>query len=380
MLKNCLFFFLFTILISNKLNAQANQYDVVIDEIMADPTPQIGLPTNEWIEIRNTSQQTFNLKGWRIGDESGQSGAMPSYDLEPDSVVIICTGSAVAAMKDFGKTISVTSFPSMDNTGDVIYLKSLENKIIHAVHYSDTWYQNELKKDGGWSLEMIDIKNPCSGFSNWKASTDLSGGTPGKKNSVDAVNNDDVAPKLLRAYASDDTNITLFFNEPVDSLKGATINNYSITNGIGTPVSAVAVAPVFDKVNLKLSVPLLPNTVYTITATGIADCANNNINNSDNTARTGLSVIADSLDIVINEILFNATPTGTDYVEIYNRSNKIIDLKQLFLANRNSNGEIAGIVPFSEENHLLFPGDYLVATENPAMVKTQFIAKAPEVL
>ena len=77
MFKNCMLFSLVALLINNGVNAQANRYDVVIDEIMADPTPQVGLPTNEWIEIKNTSQQAFDLKGWRIGDASGQSGAMP---------------------------------------------------------------------------------------------------------------------------------------------------------------------------------------------------------------------------------------------------------------------------------------------------------------
>jgi hypothetical protein len=176
------------VIFANVVIAQIpNRFDVVIDEIMADPTPQIGMPNNEWIELRNTSGTAFNLSGWRIADASGQSGPMPVYTLQPDSFVIICTSSAVAAMSVYGSTISVTSFPSLDNTGYVIYLKSAQNKIIHTVSYTDAWYQNELKKDGGWTLEMIDTKNPCSGFSNWKASTNLNGGTPGKKMRLMAV-------------------------------------------------------------------------------------------------------------------------------------------------------------------------------------------------
>ena len=58
-----------------------------------------------------------------------------------------------------------------------------------------SWYQNAVKKDGGWTLEMIDTKNPCAGISNWKASIDTRGGSPGKKNSIDAVNNDQSAPQ-----------------------------------------------------------------------------------------------------------------------------------------------------------------------------------------
>ena len=45
---------------------------------------------------------------------------------------------------------------------------------------------------------MIDTKNPCAGMTNWKASVDTRGGTPGKKNSVDAINNDQTAPEVKR--------------------------------------------------------------------------------------------------------------------------------------------------------------------------------------
>jgi hypothetical protein len=364
-----------SVIVSFNCSAQiANRFDIVIDELMADPTPQINLPSNEWIELRNTSTTVFNLAGWRIGDATGQSGPMPSYNLLPDSFVIVCTGSAVAAMSAYGPTIAVTSFPSLDNTGDVIYLRSVQNKIIHAVNYTDAWYQNELKKDGGWTLEMKDTKNPCSGFTNWKASVDIKGGTPGKKNAVDAVNADATTPQLLRAFATDSINITLVFDEPLDSLKAATANNYTISDGIGVPQSAVTITPTFDKVNLKLNIPLSRNKVYTITTSSVTDCAGNTIS-SKNTARVGLSSIADSLDIIINEILFNPKSNGTDYVELYNRSKKIIDLKQMYIANRNTAGVISSIKQISTDNFLFFPEDFLVITEDVSIIKRDFITK-----
>jgi hypothetical protein len=128
----------FTALLAGNSEAQvANRYDIVIDEIMADPTPQIGMPNNEWIELHNTSSVAFNLSGWRIADAGSQSGPMPPYNLLPDSFVIVCTASAVAAMSAYGPSVSVTGFPSLDNTGDLIYLRSPQNRIIHSVSYTD---------------------------------------------------------------------------------------------------------------------------------------------------------------------------------------------------------------------------------------------------
>ena len=58
--------------------ATAQQYDVVIDEIMAGPSPSIALPINEWLELKNTSSIAINLKGWKISDLTGVSGTMPN--------------------------------------------------------------------------------------------------------------------------------------------------------------------------------------------------------------------------------------------------------------------------------------------------------------
>jgi len=353
------------------------QYDIVIDELITDPTPQIGLPNSEWIELKNTTAFPINLQGWRIGDVSGISGALPNFILKPDSFVIICTSSAVAGLSVFGNTLAATSFPSLDNTGELLYLQSANGQIIHSVAYNVSWYQNELKQEGGWTLEMIDTKNPCSGFTNWRASTDLRGGTPGKKNSIDGNNPDAVAPKLLRAYATDSVNVVLIFDEPLNSLKAATASNYSLSDGIGLPASVIATAPAFSKVNLRLSTPLQRNKVYTITAQNVTDCAGNNIG-TKNTAKVGLSEVADSLGIVVNEILFNPPAAGSDYVELYNRSNKIVDLNQTYIANRNSTNIISSITLLSNEPYLFFPQEFLVVTVNPDWVRSAYITQNPD--
>lgn len=352
------------------------QYDIVLDELMADPTPIVGLPNNEWIELRNTSAFPINLKNWKIGDATTQSGPMPAFVLKPDSFVIVCTGSAVASLAPFGATISVTSFPSLDNAGKLLTVISDQGAVIHSVNYSDTWYQNELKKAGGWTLEMIDTKNPCSGFSNWKASTDLNGGTPGKKNSADASNPDQNAPQLLRAFATDSVNITLVFDEPLDNIKASAFSNYSISDGV-TIANAFAVSPAFDRVNLQLSTAIQRNKVYTVTVASVTDCVGNVIGNKK-TARFGLGEAADSFDVVINEILFNPPSNGTDYVEIYNRSNKIIDLKQMYIATRNSAGVISSITQLSTESYQIFPQDFLVITESPVIIKAAYITLNPD--
>ena len=353
-----------------------NRYDVVIDEIMPDPAPQVSLPSNEWIELKNVSANPINLQNWRIGDVTGQSGPMPSFILQPDSFVIVCTGSAVAAMQVYGSVISVTSYPSLDNDGDQLFLKSNTGLTIHAVSYSLSWYQNAVKSDGGWTLEMIDTKNPCAGISNWKASTDTRGGSPGIKNSVDAVNKDQSGPSVKNAYAFDNLNIVVVFDEPIDSLKGATIANYSIDGGLSLQ-SATSVSPLFDRVQLRLNTAMQANTVYNITVNNITDCKNNSIG-SRNKSTIGLPVDAAALEMVINEILFNPKSGSSDYVEFYNRSNKIFDANKLYVANRNSSGTISSTRLVSASPYYIFPGDYIVVTEDAINISLDYMVQNPD--
>lgn len=353
-----------------------NRYDVLITEIMADPAPQVGLPNNEWIELHNTTALPIELQGWRIGDASGQSGPMSSFILPPGGYVIVCTGSAVTALSAFGPTIAITSFPSLDNDGDQLYVKAANGMAIHAISYSVDWYRNAVKREGGWTLEMIDTGNPCSGGSNWMASTNATGGTPGAVNSVNGTNNDQAAPQLIRAYTTDPQTIVAVFDEPVDSAGGATLSAYSIDGGI-TLVEAVTLAPLFNEVQLKTSNPLTAGTVYTITATGVKDCKGNTIG-SQNKAKTGLPQDPATGDLVINEILFNPRPNSFDYVEIYHAGNGVIDASRLYIASRNSSGVLSSMLPLSSSPFYIFPGDYIVVTEDADNLALNYLVQNPD--
>lgn len=353
-----------------------NRYDVVISEIMADPSPPVGLPANEWIELKNTSAAPINLQNWRFGDASSQSGPLPGFIIQPDSFVILCSSSAVAAMSAFGAAISVTSFPSLDNDGEQLFLRAANSKTIHAVTYSSAWYGNELKKEGGWTLEMIDPANPCSGVTNWKASTHTSGGTPGRRNAVDAINQDATGPQLKRAYTTDSLTIILVYDEPVDSLPGASLSNYTINGGL-TPANATTLPPQFNTVQIKLASPLQPNTVYIVTSTGVKDCVGN-MTGYNNKASVGLPVDPSAGDWIINEILFDPRSNAYDFAEFFNNSNKIFDASRLYIANRNSSGAASSIRPLSPVPFYIFPGDHIVVTEDADNLSQHYLVKSPD--
>jgi hypothetical protein len=132
----------------------------------------------------------------------------------------------------------------------------------------------------------------------------------------------------------------------------------------------MVIPPLFNQVNLSLNQAISEGNIYSISAKNVLDCSGNMID-VKSLARFGLTQNADTLDLVINEILFNPLPSGVDFVELYNRSEKIIDLNKIYIANRNNSNAIAGITQISTEPFLFFPKDFVVITTDPSIVKSQ---------
>jgi Lamin Tail Domain len=130
---------------------------------------------------------------------------------------------------------------------------------------------------------------------------------------------------------------------------------------------------------LALSQPLKPDQVLSLSIAAITDCPGNTIA-AGTPVPVGLPVDTAARNIVINEVLFNPKPSGTDYVELFNKGKLVVDAHDLTIARRNAQGILTNMVPCSPGPFLIFPGDFYVLSENPDIVSGQYLVRHPESL
>ena len=362
---------------NNELNTAATflsvANDIIITEIFADPTPQVDLPLVEYIELFNPGSETIFLKNWTYSDAS------TIYTFTGDSIksgeyLILCPRADVSSFINYGRVLGLSPWPSLNNAGDLLTLKNESGVIINELNYSDSWYKDAAKKSGGYSLELIDLQTRCSGIQNWTASIDPIGGTPGKQNSVYKTSIIEDF-KLLTAATIDSSSILLTFNHSLDSLSAINTSNYFLNNGIGNPALATLLAPDFKQVKLQFSQVILRGNTYQITVSPLTDCAGSILASNFSTAEFFLPKRIMRNDILINEILFNPRKDGFDFVEIYNNSGTVLDLRELFLTN--SAKDSLAKKPISASQLLIKPAEYVVLTLDPENVKKEYLTENP---
>lgn len=346
------------------IGVKPQPFEIVINEIFANPSNPISLPEYEFVELYNSTGKVLLLDGLLFSDPIS-STTIPKGVLLPNSYAILCPSSNQNLYNPYGYTLGLSSWPSLNNSGDNLSLKNALNQILSNVNYSDAWYKNELKINGGWTLEMIDPNNPCGEGENWAASIHSSGGTPGKINSIFGNNPDTEGPKLLKANALNDSTVLLTFNEIIDSVS-AVFASYSIDNGITIASKKIDRKTIVLNLLNKLQI----QTTYTVLVSGLTDCIGNSIG-TQNKAQFALPEQANPLDVVINEVLFNPRTGGSDFVEVYNHSQKNINLQNWKLANYD-NQTFSNLKTISDTPYLLKPGEYLVLTKDTINITVEY--------
>ena len=359
------------LLFAETLAAQGPQ--LVISEIMPDPSPSNGLPEEEYIELTNVSGRTLDISGWSISNGRTRGVIPDSTILLSGAIRILCPERAAPAFSAWGPLLMLKPFPAMANEGDTLLLYNRDTVLVHAVAYSPLSFSKE-KRTGGWSLELADLARACSFDKNWRASEDPSGGSPGKPN-LPAASPFNNGPDIRFAWCPDAGHIKIIFTDAMDSIAAVNPLNYSLENG--PPVTAARIAsPLADEILLNLGGTLQMGQLYSLKVNSLRNCLQEESGGS-RTVVTGLA--GGSPDSVIfHELMADPPAGGSDFLEIKNIGHQVLALGQLGVATRTSNGDLSGIRFLQPAHRNLLPGEILAFTTDLGWTSKRYHLQQPQ--
>lgn len=339
-------------------------HDLIITEIMADPSPPASLPEREYVEIKNRSNYELNLQDCSFSDGSTES-YFGKCQIKPDSFLILCAAKDTDLFKSYGHVYGLNGFPSINNASDLLELFNPDFNLIDQVKFDDNWYGSNLKKEGGYSLELINELDLCLGMSNWTASQHFSGGTPGRNNSVASKLSIDSALLVTAVYAISEWEIKVIFNRNLDF---NTIHHLEWFNVL--PIRSLAtLAFIEDKNNevlILLNEPLEKGINYTLNFNGIQNCMQQKF--QFNSQIFSLPAEPGLADLCFSEVLFNPYNGTQDFIEIYNKSNQSLKCSDLLISNPKSSNTWFSL----NTDRVILPGTYLAFTADPENLILQY--------
>ncbi|WDF68899.1 lamin tail domain-containing protein [Sphingobacterium oryzagri] len=336
------------------------QSGLVITEIMAHPN-EAGSLAAEYIELYNNSSATIQLAQIRL-QVATNSLSLPSYLLGPRQYLILSSAQHASLLQRYGQVLALPTWRILNNQGAEIALIDQHDQQLDHVAYRRSWYGSSLKNNGGWSLERINPNVSCNNQSTWTASISAQGGTPGHQNSVW---NERFTPEIaFHLIDVQPGSIRLHVENAAQSLHIPNAGHFRIQPGD----QAIASFAIWnDTVLISLHTPLLADIPYDLQINAVDYCGYSYQKNIPliNASETAYN------DLIINEILFNPKPGSVDFVEIFNRSDKTINLQGWQLGNRVITSQFHPVAP--AEYRVFTIDEQAVYASYPRAVRANFI-------
>lgn len=356
-------------------NPGANYNDVVISEIMYAPIT--GEP--EWIELYNRSSNSINLKKFKLSDALTEVTITSNdFSLPPDSFVVLSKDTSVINFYNIPSQVIVFSLSSLNNSGDAVVLKDSIGILIDSLSYLPDWGGSI----GGKSLERILADGESNEQENWGTSESPAKATPGKINSLSPKDFDLAVKDFSSDYdfviigepaqfsikilnkglnLSQTFEVEIFKDVNADSI--AQLSEF-VTNFSGSQIaSGDSASFLFSTLNLSAG----KNYFIAKLAASIDDDSTNNVAFESINA---VMINEVRNDIIINEIMYAPDSPEPEWIEIYNRSNKTIDLRNYQLSDNSDTTKIV------IQSTALNPGEYIIIADDSLILNIYEITSA----
>lgn len=163
----------------------------------------------------------------------------------------------------------------------------------------------------------------------------------------------DLLPPTMTSFAIEQPNgLKLSFSEPIDFSKAI----FSVDQQIGNPISQqistdkTSISMLFER-NFERA------KIYNLTIEGLTDLSQNEIELKQKSF--GIVERIEQGDIIINEIMFENAENSVEYVELYNKSEKLLNVSTLIFSTLKTDGAINTGISLPPQTVLL-PQNYLV--------------------
>ncbi|HRZ95964.1 MAG TPA: lamin tail domain-containing protein [Paludibacter sp.] len=144
---------------------------------------------------------------------------------------------------------------------------------------------------------------------------------------------DTTAPQIESISIEEPNKILVSFSEKMKFTNGL----FEVDKGIGA-ATANQISSDLKSITLTFEKDFEKGQIYTLNITGITDFAGNEL--KTNNISTGIPEPIESGDLVWNEIMFENAETSVEYLEIYNKSNKVLNISGLIFTTRKTDGTL----------------------------------------
>lgn len=303
-----------------------------------------------YLGLDNMDPSIANGYYLQIG-ESGTNDAIKLYRLDSGEKTLLATASDAAIANDPAQArISATIYPnglwSFSTDYDLTGINELEFEVM------DNTYSFNTLNTFGFYCKYTETRKENFFFDNV---------------SIVKFEQDKEGPLLSSLSVSGDQSILLSFNENIDVASAQNISNYVINQGFGSPSTATADG---FRVFLTFENAFVSGIPYQLAIMNIEDESGNPI---IAIAEPFVVTVAPSVgDLAISEILSDPYSGGTDFVEIYNKSDKYLNLNGLRISNVDKEEEKAIDIDLE-----LLPGEYLCFTEDKEFIIATYPSHDP---
>lgn len=333
--------------------------NLVISEVFYNPEGSDG--DNEWLELYNPTDEVIHLQGWQIQTAGSSFETVHTFNImtsvQPHSYFLIgeqnVDNSDVTTdlnMQNGGNaTDGVRIFDGNSYYDTVLYDQPNENNLENDIGAVDDF---SLNVEDGNSLARKNVSFDSNSASDFAETSLLS---PGSANLFPV----DIAILSLSVEQTEEIHT---LSTVIQNLSTIDVNNNDILLEIS----------INDEVVKAVKLPELGagQTIDYQTEIEIADISlqiisveilyNLDINTENNILST--SIIVGESPLVINEIVYNPIAPKPEWIELYNRSEQIIDLQRVTCRDGSDN-----LIAF---DGTIAPDEYLVILQYESQLQT----------